>query len=326
MRLTVAVATFQREAELERLLTSIRNSRPPQPGWQDVTVVVVDNDPLRSAAQVVASLAQGFPTRLRYVTEERPGHAHARNRGISEALADGSELVQFIDDDEVVSEGCLPELTATLARCDADFVCGAVRSRFEGEPPPWVLTSRVFERRVRRTGARLDEFNDGNLLAKVAAITSRSPAPFDARLSQLGGADTLMSRDLVAAGFLAVWCEEGFAEEFVPMARCRLRYVVRRRLRIGTTDAFCTIQLQRYGVIMRLYRILRHLAVAVVRLAQAAVAVVARQRGLAYRRFFSTFFQLGRALGFGGFMIREYARPGERILIRLPRRTIDDDA
>jgi succinoglycan biosynthesis protein ExoM len=324
MRLTVAVATFQREAELERLLTSIRNSRPPQPGWYDVTVVVVDNDPLRSAAQVVASLAQGFPTRLRYVTEERPGHAHARNRGISEALADGSELVQLIDDDEVVSEDWLVELMSTLIRFDADFVCGAVRSRFDVEPPTWVSTSRAFERRVRSTGTRLDEFNDGNLLARTAAITSRSEAPFDTRLSQLGGADTLLSRTLVADGFVAVWCEEGYAEEFVPMARCRLRYVVRRRLRIGSTDAFCSMHLRRCTALERAYRIVRHLAAAGVRLLQAAVALVRGRPEIAYRRFFSVFFQLGRVLGFGGFMIREYARPGEHVLIRLPRRIIDE--
>jgi O-antigen biosynthesis protein len=91
---TVVVPTCGRPELLRRTLDSLAvlDRRPRE-------IVVVDNASARpGTADVVAGCAaSGLP--VRYVAEPRRGVAHARNRGLAEAIGD---LVAFVDDDVVV--------------------------------------------------------------------------------------------------------------------------------------------------------------------------------------------------------------------------------
>jgi cellulose synthase/poly-beta-1,6-N-acetylglucosamine synthase-like glycosyltransferase len=59
-------------------------------------VVVVDNAPSSEATKECIAREFGSDDRIRYVREPRPGLSCARNRGISEAVAD---IIAFTDDD-----------------------------------------------------------------------------------------------------------------------------------------------------------------------------------------------------------------------------------
>jgi succinoglycan biosynthesis protein ExoM len=304
------VATYLRPLSLERLLKSIARLDEPECGWDQVRLVVVDNDPCGSAREVLRQYVDKLPMESRYVVEPQPGHACARNRSVAEAIVDDSVFIQFIDDDEVVLPTWLVDMLRVQGTYGADFVCGAVRSEFEAVPAAWVTTSGAFRRRSLPTGTPLTEFNDGNLLGKVEALRQISSVPFCPELSLAGGADTLLSRTLVEGGARAVWSEESFATEIIPLTRCRLGYVAKRRLRVGSTDAYCHLRLnpRRRSQSWRIYKTVRALAVGLLRLAMVPYMWLRFGRGQGYRYLYLACFQFGRMLGYSGLIIYEYSR------------------
>ena len=94
--ITVCVCTFQRPHLLRRLLEKL--------GEQDFgslftySIVVADNDRLRSAEPVVAEFATISPIPISYCVEPRQNIALARNKAIENATG---QFLAFIDDDEV---------------------------------------------------------------------------------------------------------------------------------------------------------------------------------------------------------------------------------
>ncbi|WP_200210968.1 glycosyltransferase [Micromonospora coerulea] len=89
-------------------------------------IVVVDNAPqVADTARIVAERATGNP-RLRRTSEPRPGVAHARNRGLTEARG---EIVAFADDDVIVDRGWLRSLVNGFTDDDVAGVTGQVLAR-----------------------------------------------------------------------------------------------------------------------------------------------------------------------------------------------------
>jgi GT2 family glycosyltransferase len=80
-------------------------------------IVVVDS----GADDETGSIAARY--RVRYVTEERPGVAHARNAGVE---ASRGEIVAFTDTDCAISTGWLRELVREFGDPAAGAVAGAI--------------------------------------------------------------------------------------------------------------------------------------------------------------------------------------------------------
>lgn len=310
MRLTIAVATYLRGPQLGRLLESIAGLDLSAVVHDSLSVLVVDNDPLGSALPVFERYAPKLAVPSRYVVEPRAGHVHARNRAVGEVAAHGSEFVLFVDDDEIVPSTWVNDMLATQAKYRADFVCGAVRSVFEVEPPRWVEESGAFRRRRMATGTPMTEFNAGNLLARVSAMRSHSEEPFDPRLALVGGEDSLLSSIMTARGYIIVWCDEGVVDEVVPPSRCTVRYVARRRLRVGTTGAYVRMQNEPTArrPLIRASLVVRNISVGIVRLASGGAALLAGRRADAYRSAFSAVNHWGQAIGYLGRLVEEYRR------------------
>ena len=141
----VVVCTRDRLDDLDRCLKALRRCDPAP-----AEIVVVDNAPRRSAAEVVAR----HPG-VRLVTEMRPGLSHARNRGVTETEA---PLVAFTDDDVEVAPDwigrlrarfddesvasvtgiVLPQVLETEAMCLFEFAVGGLNGGY---------ASRVYDRR-----------------------------------------------------------------------------------------------------------------------------------------------------------------------------------
>src|ERR1700712_4050080 len=138
--LCIAVLTYLRPAMLQtgasRILeqmTEMQSNTAESHFPLSVELLVVDNDPLGSARAVADELDS---PRLRYVVEPSPGISAARNRALREAA--DADLLLFIDDDEVPQDGWLQGMLRTRAAFQAELVAGAVVSKFEVEPGPWV--------------------------------------------------------------------------------------------------------------------------------------------------------------------------------------------
>ncbi len=151
---TVAVCTRDRPADLARCLMSLVELDYP-----DLEILVVDNAPSTDESEQVVRTR--FP-RVRYLREARPGISHARNGAIAQTRTD---ILAFVDDDEVVDRGWARALAAVLADSAAVMLVTGLVAPFE-------LASRAqldFERHLgwerrfdrrwfrRRTGEALGE-------------------------------------------------------------------------------------------------------------------------------------------------------------------------
>jgi len=101
---SVVIPTRDRIASLDRCLDALASL-----DYVRYEVVVVDNAPANDAtADLVRRRARAWP-RLRYVREDHPGPARARNRGLACSQGD---IVAFVDDDIACPRGWLSSLVA----------------------------------------------------------------------------------------------------------------------------------------------------------------------------------------------------------------------
>jgi glycosyltransferase involved in cell wall biosynthesis len=224
---TIAVLTFRRPDELERLVPLLFEQI--QASGLPFSVLVVDNDPDGSAEPVLNELAR---TGLRWVNEKTPGIAAARNRALDESLDD--DLLVFIDDDETPHDGWLQRLVETQAATGAAGVVGAVISEFTGELDPWIRDGDFFTRPRQPTGTRVGLAATNNLLLDLRFVR-REGLRFDERFGISGGSDSVFTRALVARGGELVWCDEAVVTDVVPSQRMTRKWVIRRWFRMGNT-------------------------------------------------------------------------------------------
>lgn len=231
VNIAVGVLTYRRPDQLRRALPAVlEHARAHAAESGDVVRVhVVDNDPAGSAAGFVHSLAAPD---LRYVVEPAPGIANARNRALLETV--DCDLLVFFDDDEQPEPGWLPALVDTWRATGAAAVMGRVLSTFAEPPDPWIEAGRFFRRRRMPTGTPIPAAATANLLLDLAQLRAAGVA-FDPQLGLSGGEDTLLSRRLVAAGRLIVWCDESVVLDVVPAARATRRWVLGRAWSHGNT-------------------------------------------------------------------------------------------
>jgi succinoglycan biosynthesis protein ExoM len=211
-RLTIAVPTYRRTAELAALLPLLDAARSEVPGMT-VELLVVDNDPGASAALVVAS--PGFE-HVRYVHEDLPGIAAVRQRILDETRS--SDAVVLLDDDLVPRRQWLASLVAEWERSAAAVVVGHVEYVFDPSVDPLVVEGRFFYRPRLETGRRLSTMAAGNILVDRARLDPLGVS-FDRRLGLSGGEDTLFGRQVVAAGGHIVFCGESEVVGTLPLER-----------------------------------------------------------------------------------------------------------
>ncbi|OYU00146.1 MAG: glycosyltransferase [Burkholderiales bacterium PBB1] len=131
--LTFAFCTFNRAARLPRLVAAMRTQTCPVP----FEILAVNNNSSDDTAEVLADLAALPGVPLRWVTEPVQGIVAARNRAITEAL--GSDVLVFIDDDELPQPGLLATAADAILNEGAQCAGGRVEVDFSGlVRPPWL--------------------------------------------------------------------------------------------------------------------------------------------------------------------------------------------
>lgn len=225
----VIVPTLRRPESLARALRSLF----AQTGVGDrvSAVIVVDNDPLGSAAATVEALHRLSPWPLTYVPAPRPGVATARNAGLA---ATDAPLIAFLDDDEAASPGWLAALIEAQADTGADAVFGPITGRAPDAAPwlkPWL--ERFFGRAGPPRTQLIDHpFGCGNSLM-MRATALPGPAPFDPGADHAGGEDDALFAALAARGGRFGWAADAWVEEFAPAHRATLGYALSRAFAYG---------------------------------------------------------------------------------------------
>ena len=242
IRVTVAVPTFRRPAQLSRVLAAILGQSVFERDFVrlalDIDVLVIDNDPAGGAREAVARMQ---PT-VGYVVEPTPGVAAVRNRALDETAS--SRLLIFVDDDEEPTHRWLEELVGFWTVGQPDAVAGKVVSVFPVERNAWLTAARAFERPERLTGQPMRAAATNNLLLDLASIRRRE-LRFDERFGLSGGEDALFTAQLSAAGGLILWCDEALVIDHTAAERMTRRWFLVRAFRTGSVQAAINSRLAR---------------------------------------------------------------------------------
>lgn len=242
VRVTIAVPTFHRPAELATLLPMLlahaEHAAELEGGPFRADILVVDNDPGGSGQAAVEKI--GDP-RIRSVVEAHPGISAVRNRALDETA--GSRLLAFIDDDEHPHDGWLETLLTTWITAERPAaVSGRVVAGFAGPLDPWLEAGSFFVRRSMPTGTSIDVAAAGNLLLDLDQVRAAS-IRFADDLGLSGGEDTLFSRQLHAAGGRMVWCDESVITDLVPLERMTRPWVLKRAWSHGNSASIMRVRL-----------------------------------------------------------------------------------
>ncbi len=232
-RVAICALTYLRPKGLQKLLDGLREIDVPS--TVTARVIIVDNDPGRSAEALVGAEDQrGYPLGLTYRSESARGISHARNAAVAEADAWGANWICFIDDDEWPDPRWLVELLATAEQTGADIVSGPVMPIFETTPPSWVIDGGFFDCRRHEHNAKMHYATTSSVLIRARALTT-VPGPFDPAFGMSGGEDTHLFEQLRENGHLLVWSDQATVYETIPSSRTRSDWLLKREFRRGQT-------------------------------------------------------------------------------------------
>ena len=237
---TLVVLTYLRTDDLAELLPLLEQQIAAV-GHDACSILVIDNDPAGSAADVVRQLDSPL---VRYVHEPAAGIARARNRALDET-ADNNVLI-FIDDDERPLDGWLAAMLDAYARHRPAAVTGPLYPEYENDPDPWLVAGGFFVRREFPDGHRVPAAGSGNLLLDLTQVR-RLGLRFDERFGLTGGSDTLFTRQLIARGGVVVFAPRAGVVDKVPASRMTRRWTLRRQYRVGTTWSRTAVELAQPG-------------------------------------------------------------------------------
>jgi glycosyltransferase involved in cell wall biosynthesis len=222
--ITVCICTYKRQQLLKRLLRALGTQETA--GKFTYSIVVTDNDYLRSAEPVVSDFAATSTTPVAYCVEAEQNVSHARNRAVTNATGD---FIAFIDDDEFPIQSWLLTLYRACSEYKVDGVLGPVKRHFDEKPPEWIVKGKFYERAVYPTGTPLnkEEGRTGNVLLKRRIFDGQRQ---HFRPEFRGGGDKEFFRRIIDGGNKFIWCAEAVAYEVVPPIRWKRSFMLKRAL------------------------------------------------------------------------------------------------
>jgi glycosyltransferase involved in cell wall biosynthesis len=226
----VCICTYKRPQLLRRLLGELAHQDTD--GLFTYSIVIVDNDRLRSAEAVVSGFTATLPLSVGYFVEPQRGIALARNKAIENANGD---FICLIDDDEFPTKRWLVTLFKTCDEYDVEGVLGPVKCHFDEEPPKWITKGKFYERPTYPTGTvvRWPDARTGNVLLRRCVLAA-GERPFNPEFR--AGEDQDFFRRMTDKGHEFIWCDEAVAYEVVPPARWKPLYMLRKALLRGETS------------------------------------------------------------------------------------------
>lgn len=216
--LVVAVCTYRRPHGLVRLLNRLSAIE----GRDRVIVLVVDNDPDRSAEQVVQDLNVQSSAGAVYMHAVPQGLSTARNAALDFG-GQRSLPVLFIDDDEVPEPTWLTSMLSSHLQYPSAIITGPIRPEFAGPLPEWAPDGYFWRRPEYADGQSLYvPTADANMLfpLKVTIGGQRYDTDFDLA----GGQDTHFLLRWLAAKEKIVWSASSAVTERIPEERLSLNY------------------------------------------------------------------------------------------------------
>jgi glycosyltransferase involved in cell wall biosynthesis len=200
------------------------------------SIVVVDNDNNLSGKPVFSEVEKKYKENIVYISEPERSISLARNAAVRNAKG---KYIAFIDDDEFPDPDWLLNLYTTIEKYNIDGVLGPVLPHFENDPPPWIVRSKILERKSFKTGEVIPIFKytrTGNVLLKRNLFKNEEDY-FDKKYGLTGGGDAVFFKRMMAKGKTFVWNNEAIVYETIPLERQKRLYYVKRAFTRGMGDA-----------------------------------------------------------------------------------------
>lgn len=239
-KLTFAFCTYNRADRLEKLVASMRAQTCPIP----FEILAINNNSTDNTADVLAQLAQLPGPALRWVTEPVQGIVAARNRGIAEAM--DSDILVYIDDDEIPLPGLIEAAADAILNEGAECVGGRVEIDFTTIPRPSWLDDEIagFLGHLNHGESAFWIESDttpvwsGNVAYDMRLFRNDPSLRFDKRFDRVGnvvggGSDAIMFRTLLERKARIRYRPEMAVLHAVETWRLTRRYFLKLHYRAG---------------------------------------------------------------------------------------------
>ncbi len=240
LKITVSTLTRQRPEMLDALVQSWGALVIPA----DCTVrfLVVENDSAPNSEHVVQKVGEALPNgaSVDYALETELGIPFGRNRAAREAIASGSDLLCFVDDDEVVAQDWLDRLVAGYRAGSAVLLGAPLRAadpRGDETAAQRLMLRNISNRYLAKeqAAAKRASLNDtggvtivtNNWLAETRLFTEEG-LWFDETMRMTGGTDAKFYAETVAKGLPVGWVADAFVYETIPAERLSFWYQAAR--------------------------------------------------------------------------------------------------
>lgn len=228
--ISVVVPTFNRPQGLTVAVESVFAQTLTASGFE---LVIVDNTPDATAAEMIANLEAACPPSIRFIALHEPaaGVANARNTAMS---AVSSDLVAFLDDDQSAPENWLEKLLENYRAYPAAVTFGPVITRLpEGHRRHQDYFEGFFARDPDLASGYIEaSFGCGNALIDFARIDGGAPW-FDTQMNEIGGEDDLLFQRVRRSKAQFAWAAEAGVFEYPLPERVTLNYALRRAFSYG---------------------------------------------------------------------------------------------
>lgn len=231
---------------LSNLLDSFHHMNTPSDC--KVRFLVVENDTqANSRAEIQRRKGEISDAPLHYVLEAQIGIPFGRNRAAKEALAHGSDLLAFVDDDEVIDRNWLTKLVSAYRSSNATLLGGPLAMQPPANDLTWIQRKlyKGLEQRGRKQERRAAQRGNLNGTDGVTIVTNNWLAEtrlfsehglrFDETMRFTGGTDTKFYKEVRAKNLPTAWVKDAYVYEEVPAERLSISYQFRR-----ARDQSCT--------------------------------------------------------------------------------------
>ena len=259
--ITIAISTYNRPKGLKNLLDELAILEMPKP-ITSTTIVVADNSLDGNAELLVKETSTDFPWNIVYFHVPERGITFPRNRGLMEALDNGSDYLAYIDDDEVPHKKWIWYLFSALQETGAAVVSGGVIPVFQSKPSWWIEEGGFFEILDYPEKQPINYAHTSSVFIDTRVI-KKLQLKFDNSFHLTGGEDTFFFKTIRNAGYQTVFCKESLVYETITSERAKFGWLLKRWFRTGNTDgvilarennsAFGRFKLISQGIVRILY-------------------------------------------------------------------------
>ncbi len=220
---------------LESLLNSWKNLIIPENTMTNF--LIIENDQEEHSKSLLNLFSENNePFDALYFLEKEIGIPFARNRAAREAIKLKSDLLLFVDDDEIVAPDWLKQMILAYQSSNALLIGGPLRC----QPPKHELTFfqnlmyKNIEARYRRKESRANGWGflskknkttivTNNWLADITLFTNHN-IWFDETMRHTGGTDAKFFSEVITKNLKTKWVNEAVVYETIPTDRLSFSY------------------------------------------------------------------------------------------------------